>query len=51
MIFQQNFAGQREWHNIFKVMNGKTYNQEYCNQQVSPSGLMPKSKDLQTSKS
>ena len=41
----------REWHDIFKVMKRKTYNQEYSTQQDSPSDLMEKSKAFQTSKS
>ena len=41
----------KEWHDVFKVMKGRTYNQEYSTQQDSPSDLMEKSKAFQTSKS
>ena len=40
----------REWHHIFKVMKGKTYNQEYSTQQGCHSDSMDKSKALRTAK-
>ena len=42
---------RREWQDIFKVMKGKIYNQDYCTQQGSHSDKTEKSKALQTSKS
>ena len=42
---------RREWHNIFKVMKWKTYNQEYSNWQSYRSDTTEKSKALQTNKS
>ena len=42
---------RREWHDILKVMKGKTYNQDYSTWQGSHSDSMEKSKALQTSKS
>ena len=42
---------RREWHDIFEVMKGKTYNQDYSTWQESHSDSMEKSKALQTSKS
>ena len=39
------------WHDIFKVMKGSAYNQEYSMQQDSRSDLTEKSKAFQTSKS
>ena len=41
----------REWQDIFKVLKGKIYNQDYCIWQGSHSKLMEKSKAFQTSKS
>ena len=38
-FFSRNSAGQREWHNAFKVIKGKTYNQEDINQLHSCSDL------------
>ena len=32
----------RKWQDIFKVLKGKTYNQDYCTQQGSYSKLMEK---------
>ena len=40
-----------EWQDIFKVLKGKIYNQDYCIPQGSHSKLMEKSKAFQTSKS
>ena len=42
---------RREWQDIFKVLKGKIYNQNYCIWQGSHSKLMEKSKAFQTSKS
>ena len=39
---------RREWQDIFKVLKGKVYNQDYCTQQGSHSKLMEKSKAFQT---
>ena len=47
--FSSDPVARREWHSIFRVMKGKTYNQEYFNQQGSHSNLTEKSKALQTS--
>ena len=33
---------RREWQDIFKVLKGKIYNQDYCTQQGSHSKLMEK---------
>ena len=40
---------RREWQDIFKVLKGKIYNQDYCNWQGFHSELMEKSKAFQTS--
>ena len=42
---------RREWQDIFKVLKGNIYNQDYCTWQGSHSKLMEKSKAFQTSKS
>ena len=42
---------RREWQHIFKVLNGKIYNQDYYTWQGFHSILMEKSKAFQTSKS
>ena len=47
----ETLQARREWQDIFKVMKGKTYNQDYSAQQGSHSDLMEKLKPLQTSKS
>ena len=47
----ETLQARREWHNIFQMMKGKSYNQEYSTQQGSSSDLIEKSKVLQTSKS
>ena len=47
----ETLQARREWHDIFKVMKGKNYNQDDSTQQGSHSDLMEKSKALQTSKS
>ena len=47
-IFHQKLQAQGEQHDIFKVMKGKTYSQEYSTQKGFPSGFMEKSKVLQT---
>ena len=41
----------REWQDIFKVMKGKPYNQDYSTQQGFHSDSTEKLKPLQTSKS
>ena len=47
----ETLQARREWQDIFKVMKGKTYNQDYSTQQGSHSDSMEKLKPLQTSKS
>ena len=47
----QTLRARREWQDIFKVLKGKIYNQDYCIWQGSHSNLMEKSKAFQTSKS
>ena len=47
----ETLQARREWHDTFKVIKGRTYNQEYSTQQDSPSDLMEKSKAFQISKS
>ena len=42
---------RRVWQEVFKVMKGKIYTQEYSTQQGSHSDSMEKLKPLQTSKS
>ena len=46
----ESLQARRDWHDMFKVMKGRTYNQNYSTQQESHSDLKEKSKDLQTSK-
>ena len=47
----KTWHARREWHNIFKVMKGKKiYNIDYSNWQGFHSGLMERSKVLQTRK-
>ena len=46
----ETLQARREWQDIFKVMKGKTYNQDYSTQQGSHSDLMEKLKPLQISK-
>ena len=47
---KETLQARREWHNIFQMMKGKNYNQEYSTWQGS-SDLTEKSKALQRSKS
>ena len=47
----ETLQARREWQDIFKVLKGKIYNQNYCIWQGSHSKLMEKSKAFQTSKS
>ena len=47
----EDLQARRKWHDILKVMKGKTYNQDYSPQQGSHSDSMEKLKPLQTSKS
>ena len=47
----ETLQARREWQDIFKVLKGKIYNQDYCTWQGLHSKLMEKSKVLQTSKS
>ena len=47
----ETLQARREWQDIFKVLKGKIYNQDYCIWQGSHSKLMEKSKAFQTSKS
>ena len=46
----ETLQARREYHDIFKMMKEKTYNQEYSTQQDSYSDLMEKSKALNTGK-
>ena len=46
----ETLQARREWHNIFKVMKGKNYNQEYSTWQGFHLDLMERSKVLKTSK-
>ena len=41
---------RREWQDIFEVLKGKVYNQDYCTWQGSHSKLMDKQKAFQMSK-
>ena len=50
-ISSETLQARRVWQDIFKVMKGKTYNQDYSTQQGSHSDLMEKLKPLQISKS
>ena len=47
----ETLQARKEWQDIFKVVKGKIYNQDYCTQQGSHSKLMEKSEAFQTSKS
>ena len=47
----ETLQSRREWHDVLKVMKGKTSNQEYSTQQGFQSGMKEKSKALHTSKS
>ena len=47
----ETLQARREWQDIFKVLKGKIYNQDYCTWQGSHSKLMKKYKAFQTSKS
>ena len=38
----ETLHASREWQDIFKVLKGKIYNQDYCTQQGSHSKLMEK---------
>ena len=38
----ETLQARREWQDIFKVLKGKIYNQDYCTQQRSHSKLMEK---------
>ena len=48
LSLQLPLQARREWHNIVKIMKGRTSNQEYSTQQDSHSDLMEKSKAFQT---
>jgi len=50
-ISTEALQARREWQDIFKVLKGKIYNQDYCTWQGSHSKLMKKYKAFQTSKS
>ena len=50
-ISSETLQARRVWQDIFKVMKGKTYNQDYSTQQGSHSDLMEKLKPLERSKS
>ena len=47
----ETLQARREWQDIFKVMKGKTYNEDFSTQQGSHSDLTEKLKSVQTSKS
>ena len=47
----ETLQARRGWQDIFKVLEGKIYNQDYWTQQGFHSKLMAKSKVFQTSKS
>ena len=47
----ETLQARREWHDMLKVIKGRTYNQDYSTQQGSHSDLMEKFKALQTRKS
>ena len=47
----ETLQARREWNDTFKVMNGKKLQPRILYQQDSPSDLMEKLKDFQTSKS
>ena len=49
-LSSETLQARREWQDIFKVLKGKIYSQDYATWQVSHSKLMEKSKALQTSK-
>ena len=38
----ETLQARRKWKNIYKVLKGKLYNQDYCTQQGSHSKLMDK---------
>ena len=46
----ETLQARREWQDIFKVLKGKIYNQNYCIWQGSHSKLMEKSKAFQRGK-
>ena len=46
----KTLQARREWQDIFKVLKGKVYNQDYCTWQGSHSKLMDKQKAFQMSK-
>ena len=41
-ISTEALQARREWQDIFKVLKGKIYNQDYCTQQGSRSKLIEK---------
>ena len=47
----ETLKARMEWQDMFKVMKGKNYNQDYSTQQGSHADSMEKLKPLQTSKS
>ena len=47
----ETLEARREWHDIFNMMKGKTYNQEYSTQQGYHSELKERSRFSQTSNS
>ena len=36
-LLAENLQARREWQDVFKVLKGKIYNQEYCTKQGSHS--------------
>ena len=50
-LSEDTLQARREWQDIFKVLKGKIYKQDYSTWQGSHSKLMHKSKALQRSKS
>ena len=46
----ETLQARKEWQDIFKVVKGKTYNQDYCTQQGSHSKLMEQSEVFRIAK-
>ena len=41
-LYAETLQARREWQDVFKVLKGKNYNQDYCTQQGSHSKSMKK---------
>ena len=39
-LYAETLQARREWQDVFKVLKGKNYNQDYCTQQGSHSKLI-----------